>query len=62
MVFEIYLDNIDEWRWRLIARNGRIVADSGEGYNTRAACRVAIHRIKEEIAEARTRVVPENRR
>lgn len=28
-----------EWRWRLRASNGRIVADSGEGYSSRAKCR-----------------------
>lgn len=30
--FEIYKDKGGEWRWRLRARNGRIVADSAEGY------------------------------
>lgn len=30
--FEIYKDTRGEWRWRLRARNGRIVADSAEGY------------------------------
>ena len=29
---EIYRDGDGDWRWRLIARNGRIVATSGEGY------------------------------
>ena len=33
---EVYKDSKHEWRWRLIARNGRIVADSGEGYSRRA--------------------------
>lgn len=32
MKIEIYKDDNGEWRWRLKARNGRIVADSGEGY------------------------------
>lgn len=32
MKFHIYQDARGEWRWRLKARNGRIVADSGEGY------------------------------
>lgn len=32
MKFHIYRDTRGEWRWRLKARNGRIVADSGEGY------------------------------
>ena len=32
MRFQVYEDAAGEWRWRLIAENGRIVADSGEGY------------------------------
>lgn len=32
MKFHIYQDARGEWRWHLKARNGRIVADSGEGY------------------------------
>lgn len=35
MKFVIYKDRSGEWRWRLVARNGRIVADSGEGYTRR---------------------------
>ena len=27
-----YRDKKKEWRWRLIARNGRKIATSGEGY------------------------------
>lgn len=30
--FEIYRDPTGDWRWRLRARNGRIVADSAEAY------------------------------
>lgn len=29
---EVYRDAADEWRWRLIHPNGRVLADSGEGY------------------------------
>lgn len=32
MKFEIYKDRKKEWRWRLKARNGKIIAVSGEGY------------------------------
>ena len=35
MTFKIYRDEKGEWRWHLIARNGRILADSGEGYKRR---------------------------
>lgn len=32
--FEIYQSRDTQWRWRLVARNGRIIADSGESYVT----------------------------
>jgi uncharacterized protein len=34
---DIYRDSRREWRWRLKASNGRIVADSGEGYRRKAS-------------------------
>jgi len=42
---EIYRDGRREWRWRLKASNGRIVADSGEGYRRRASARQAAARL-----------------
>lgn len=35
---EFYQDDIGDWRWRAIAANGRIVADSAEGYRKRSDC------------------------
>jgi len=35
MKFIIYQDRSGKWRWRLRARNGNIVADSGQGYATK---------------------------
>lgn len=32
MGVDLYKDQKDEWRWRIVATNGRIVACSGEGY------------------------------
>lgn len=32
MHFELYRDADGDWRWRLKAGNGRVVASSGEGY------------------------------
>ncbi|MFB6120526.1 MAG: YegP family protein [Halobacteriaceae archaeon] len=29
--FEVYQDTADEWRWRLVHRNGDVVATGGEG-------------------------------
>lgn len=31
-----YKDERSEWRWRVRAKNGRIVADSGEGYSSKS--------------------------
>lgn len=28
----IYQDKAGEWRWKRVAANGEIIADSGEGY------------------------------
>lgn len=34
--FELFRDRADEWRWRLVHRNGNIIATSGERYVRRA--------------------------
>jgi uncharacterized protein YegP (UPF0339 family) len=36
-MFEIYEDSAYEWRWRLKARNSKIIAVS-EGYTTKQGC------------------------
>ena len=46
MRFEIYPDKRGLWRWRLKARNGRTVADSGEGYASRTNAFRAARRVK----------------
>lgn len=51
MKFEIYkqqserFDAGTEYRWRLKARNGRIIACSGEGYKNRSHCKKMIKTI-----------------
>ncbi len=35
MRVEVYEDSAGMWRWRLRAKNGRIVAESGEGYSAK---------------------------
>lgn len=50
MKFHIYQDVKGEWRWRLKARNGRVVADSGEGYARKRNARRAVYRITNEMA------------
>lgn len=46
---KIYKDKRGEWRFSIVASNGRIVADSGEGYRTKYFCRKNINRIIEQI-------------
>jgi len=47
--FEVYQDAADEWRWRLIHRNGNVLADSGEGYSSRSNARRAVARLRDGI-------------
>lgn len=35
---QVYRDVAGEWRWRRCAANGRIIADSSEGYIDRQEC------------------------
>ncbi|SQI93044.1 YegP family protein [Aggregatibacter aphrophilus] len=46
MKFETYLDARSEWRWRLRADNGKIIADSGEGYKNYSDCVHGIDLVK----------------
>ncbi len=55
MKIEIYKDRKAEWRWRARARNGKIVADSGEGYKRRLGAVKAALRLLEIV---RAREVP----
>jgi uncharacterized protein YegP (UPF0339 family) len=55
MHFNLYKDKAGEWRWRLIASNGKTVADSGEGYTTKANAQAGIASVKEGAATAAVR-------
>jgi uncharacterized protein YegP (UPF0339 family) len=44
--FEVYKDAKDEYRWRLRAANGQVIATSGEGYTSRASCLNGIESVK----------------
>lgn len=41
----LYRDNAGEFRWRLKARNGRTLADSGEGYNREKDCLAGLEQV-----------------
>lgn len=40
--FQVFQDGAGLWRWRIAALNGRTVADSGEGYSTKANAHRAV--------------------
>lgn len=42
---EIYRDGAGEWRWRLIAANGQIIASSGESFTRKWSARRAARRV-----------------
>lgn len=44
--FHVFKDTNGEWRWRLIAVNGRIIASSGEGYKAVKSCLSSIDIVK----------------
>lgn len=44
--FELYTDKADEFRWRLRAKNGNIIATSGEGYKNKSDAEHAIQLVK----------------
>lgn len=53
MYFQMYKDSAGEFRWRLRAANHRTVADSGEGYSSKASCERAIANFKANVSSAR---------
>ncbi len=44
--FVKYRDTVHQWRWRLVASNNKIVANSGEGYWNESDCDHAINLVK----------------
>ena len=51
--FEVFKDAKKEFRWRLKASNGKIIADSGEGYVAKTDCEHGIELVKKEAAKAK---------
>jgi uncharacterized protein YegP (UPF0339 family) len=49
MTYYYYQDSKGEWRWRLKSSNGRILADSGEGYKNLTDCLADIDRVKASV-------------
>ena len=51
--FEVYTDNSGEFRFRLKARNGEVIAVS-EGYKAKASCLNGVESVKKNAPEAET--------
>lgn len=51
MTFQIYQAK-DGYRWRAVAQNKKIVAESGEAYRTKAGARLALSRFLSNVPDA----------
>lgn len=49
--FELYLDNSSEYRFRLKAKNGEVIA-TGEGYKAKAGCKNGIESVVKNAPDA----------
>lgn len=56
MYFQIYKDKSGDSRWRLCS-NGRIIAESGEGYKRKSNCKRMVQQIKDHVNEADVNVL-----
>jgi uncharacterized protein len=46
MAYYIYKDGTNQWRWRLVANNSRIIANSGESFFNKTDCLHSINLVK----------------
>jgi uncharacterized protein len=52
LVFEIYKDGQEEFRWRLKAANNKVIASSSDGYKYKADCKHGIDLVKSGAGKA----------
>jgi len=52
--FQLYRDQDRQWRWRVVAKNGRILADCGEGYRRRAGALNGARAARRALAQSPT--------
>ena len=50
--FELYADAKGEYRRRLKASNGQVIATGGEGYSSKATAKAGIESVKKNAPEA----------
>jgi uncharacterized protein len=58
--FEVYRDVRGEWRWRMIAANGKIIGTSGEGYRDQRDCYSGLELLREYALLTEVVVVADN--
>ena len=58
--FEVYEDAAEEYRWRLVHRNGNILADSGEGYSRYNDARRAVDRLRDDLDDYAFEIYEDN--
>ena len=51
LTFELYKDAGGEFRWRLKAANGQVLATPGQGYKAKADAKNGVDRIKKDAAD-----------
>lgn len=50
--FELYKDAKGEFRWRLVASNGQMIANGGESYKSKASAKAGIESVKKNAPAA----------
>ena len=50
--FEVYKDAKGEFRWRLVASNGQMIATGGEGYTEKASAKAGIESVRKNAPTA----------
>lgn len=50
--FQLYVDHSGKWRWRLVHRNGNIIAASGQGYSSKQKARQGMHSVMRNAPDA----------
>lgn len=51
--FELYQDSAGEFRWILVAPNGKTLAAGGEGYTSKGSAKAAIESVRKNVAAAK---------
>lgn len=50
--FEVYKDTKGDFRWRMKAGNGEVIADSNEGYKSKESCMHGVELVKRDASDA----------